>query len=99
MRAVGIGVGHEDDLAVTRLEVEAAAGAGADNLNDRTAAFLNMSPTEAFCTLRIFPRMGNNAWNSEFLAAWLSQGRVAFHDEQFGAVDVIAAAVDEFGRQ
>ena len=29
------------------------------------SAFLSMSAREAFCTLRILPRMGSRAWNSE----------------------------------
>ena len=29
-----------------------------------------MSPTEAFCTLRILPRIGSSAWNSEFRASF-----------------------------
>ena len=38
MRAVDVGVGHDDDLAVARrVEVEGAAGAGADHLDDRRA--------------------------------------------------------------
>jgi hypothetical protein len=38
VRAVDVGVGHEDDLAVAGLiEVEAAARAGTDHLDDRRA--------------------------------------------------------------
>src|SRR2546430_2082486 len=32
------------------------------------SAFLSMSATEAFCTLRILPRIGSSAWNSELRA-------------------------------
>src|SRR3546814_2190909 len=28
------------------------------------SAFLSMSASDAFCTLRILPRIGSNAWNS-----------------------------------
>jgi hypothetical protein len=34
------------------------------------SAFLSMSPTEAFWTLRIFPRIGRSAWNSELRATF-----------------------------
>ena len=34
------------------------------------SAFLSMSPTEAFWTLRILPRIGSSAWNSELRASF-----------------------------
>ena len=33
------------------------------------SAFLSMSPTEAFWTFRILPRIGSSAWNSELRAS------------------------------
>ena len=33
------------------------------------SAFLSMSPTDAFWTLRILPRIGSSAWNSELRAS------------------------------
>ena len=33
------------------------------------SAFFSMSPTEAFCTFRILPRIGSSAWNSELRAS------------------------------
>ena len=33
------------------------------------SAFFSMSPTEAFWTLRILPRIGSSAWNSELRAS------------------------------
>ena len=36
---------------------------------DAHSAFLSMSPTDARCTLRILPRIGSSAWNSEFRAS------------------------------
>ena len=33
------------------------------------SAFFSMSPTEARCTLRILPRIGSSAWNSELRAS------------------------------
>ncbi|CAM5624454.1 hypothetical protein SALBM217S_04262 [Streptomyces griseoloalbus] len=33
------------------------------------SAFLSMSVTDDFCTLRILPRIGSSAWNSEFRAS------------------------------
>ena len=102
MGAVGVGVGHEDDLAVAgRLDVEAAAGAGADNLDDRGA-------------LGVLQHVADRGLlDVEDLAADRQQGlelgvpgqlgrtecRVALHDEQLGPVDVVAAAVDQLGRQ
>src|SRR5215211_3367406 len=99
---VGIGVGHEDDLAVTRrLKVEVAARASSDDLNDRAALgvfqhvpnrrFLyveDLSPDgQQRLELRIPGQLGG------------AKSRVAFDNEQFGSVDVSAAAVDELGRQ
>ena len=34
------------------------------------SAFFSMSPTEAFWTFRILPRMGSSAWNSELRATF-----------------------------
>ena len=34
------------------------------------SAFFSMSPTEAFCTFRILPRIGSSAWNSELRAVF-----------------------------
>ena len=100
MRAVGIGVGHEDDLAVTgRLEVEAAARAGADNLNDRTALGVFQHVADGGL-LHVENLSANGQQRLELRIPGqfgCAKGRVAFHDEQFGTVDVIAAAVDEFG--
>ena len=47
------------------------------------SAFLSMSVTDDFWTLRILPRIGSSAWNSEFRASLavpsaLSQGAVGF---------------------
>src|SRR6266542_26761 len=36
---------------------------------DAHSAFLSMSDTEDFCTLRILPRIGSSAWNSELRAS------------------------------
>ena len=33
------------------------------------SAFLSMSAADAFCTLRILPRIGSSAWNSESRAS------------------------------
>ena len=64
------------------------------------SAFFSMSPTEAFCTLRILPRIGSSAWNSESRAVLgRAQRGVALDDEQLGPVDVGAAAVGQLGRQ
>ena len=34
------------------------------------SAFLSMSASDDFCTLRILPRIGSSAWNSESRASW-----------------------------
>ena len=34
------------------------------------SAFLSMSASDAFCTLRILPRIGSSAWKSEFRAVF-----------------------------
>ena len=36
---------------------------------DAHSAFLSMSASDAFCTLRILPRIGSSAWNSELRAS------------------------------
>ena len=72
MGAVGVGVRHEDDLAVAgRVEVEACGRSPAPTtwMIEAHSAFFSMSPTEAFCTLRILPRIGSSAWNSESRAS------------------------------
>ena len=57
-----------------------------------------MSPTEAFWTLRILPRIGSSAWKSEDRASLaVPSALVAFDDEQFGASDVVGATVGELG--
>ena len=102
VRAVGVGVGHEDDLAVAgRLEVEAAAGAGADNLDDRSALGVLQHVADGGL-LYVEDLSANRQQRLEFgVPGQLgrAKGRVALDDEQLGAVDVIAAAVDKFGRQ
>ncbi len=64
VRAVDVGVGHEDDLAVASLrQVEGTARARTNHLDDVAhSALASMSAVEAFCTLRILPRIGNRAW-------------------------------------
>ena len=70
--AVDVGVGHQDDPAV------AGRGRGRRCAPSRRrctwmiaahSAFLSMSEAEAFCTLRILPRIGSRAWCSELRAS------------------------------
>ena len=68
MRAVDVGVGHDDDLVVAQLvEVEVvAADAGAER-GDQRADLLaadSILSKRARSTLRILPRSGSTAWNS-----------------------------------
>ncbi len=72
MRAVGVGVGHEDDPAVARcVDVEGAAEPAPTTwMIEAHSAFLSTSATVAFCTLRILPRIGSSAWNSESRASF-----------------------------
>ena len=102
MRTVGVGVGHEDDPAVARLlEVEGAAGPGADHLDDRGALGVlehvadgglldvqDLAPDrQQRLELRVAGQLGR------------AERRVALDDEQLGAVDVVGPAVGELGRQ
>ena len=55
---------------------------------------------DAFWTLRILPRIGSSAWNSELRASLRrAERRVALDDEQLGPLGVVGAAVDELGGQ
>ena len=72
MRAVGVGVGHEDDPAVAARRRGRTCGpepAPTTWMIEAHSAFFSMSPTEAFWTLRILPRIGSSAWNSELRAS------------------------------
>ena len=72
MGAVGVGVGHEDDPAVARAprgRTSRPEPAPTTWMIEAHSAFLSMSPTEAFWTLRILPRIGSSAWNSELRAS------------------------------
>ena len=64
------------------------------------SAFFSMSATDAFWTLRILPRIGSSAWNSDDpRQLGGAQRGVALDDEQLAALDVVAAAVGQLGRQ
>ena len=99
--AVGVGVGHEDDLLVARrLEVEGAPGAGADHLDDRGAlgvlehvadrGLLDVEDLAADRQQRLELGVAGELGGAE--------RRVTLDDEQLGAV-VGGAAVGELGRQ
>ena len=102
MRAVGVGVGHEDDPAVARrVDVEGAARPGADHLDDRGAlgvlehvgdgGLLHVEDLAADRQQRLELRVAGQLGRAE-------RG-VALDDEQLGAVDVVGPAVGELGRQ
>ena len=64
------------------------------------SAFFSMSPTEAFWTLRILPRIGSSAWNSESRAQLGGAERgVALDDEQLGALVVVGRQSAQLGGQ
>lgn len=99
--AVGVGVGHEDDLAVARrVDVEGAPGAGPDHLDDRPALgvlehvahrrLLDVEDLAADRQQRLELRVAGELGGAE-------RG-VALHDEQLGAV-VGGPAVGELGGQ
>ena len=100
--AVGVGVGHEDDPAVAgRVEVERAARAGTDDLDDRGAlgvlehvadgGLLDVEDLAADRQQRLELRVAGQLRRT--------QRRVALDDEQLAAVDVVGPAVGELGRQ
>ena len=100
--AVDIRVGHDDDLAVSGLlEVERPSRTGTDHLNDRGA--LRVAEHVAHRRLLNVEDLAADRQQGLELAVApelrRAQGGVALDDEQFGSVDVVRPAVDEFGRQ
>src|SRR4029079_14239834 len=98
VRAVDVGIGHDDDAAVTALgEVLVFADASADG-TDHAADFL---VGEDF----VFARFGGvddlaAEWKDGLVLAraaafGAAAGRIAFHEVEFALVDVAAGAVAE----
>ncbi len=64
------------------------------------SAFLSMSATDDFWTLRILPRIGSSAWNSELRASLAVPSAESPSTMNSSLrVDVVAAAVGELGGQ
>ena len=102
VRAVHVGVSHQDDLAVPRGdEVEAAPGPRADDLEDGSALRV-AKHVGVGRLLDVEDLPADREQRLELRAARKLRGaerRVALDDEQLAAVDVLAAAVGELGRQ
>src|SRR6478672_1016165 len=100
--AVDVGVGHDDDLAVARRrQVEAPAGAGPDDLDDRGALGV-LEHVGHRRLLDVEDLAADRQQRLELGAACLLRGahrRVALDDEQLRALDVGGAAVAQLGRQ
>ncbi len=71
MRAVDVGVGHDDDALVAQpLVAVEGAGAAAQRLDQVCTSWFSRSlSAEALATFRIFPRNGRIAWVSRLRAA------------------------------
>ena len=102
MRAVDVGVGHDDDAAVAALgEVLVFADAGADG-GDHAADFL---VGEHFVFARFvgvddLAAQGEDGLELAQAAAFgAAAGRIAFHEVQLALVDVAAGAVAELAGQ
>jgi hypothetical protein len=100
--AVDVGVGGDHDLAVAHLvEVERAAGAGADDLDDRRA----LGVAEHLRDARLLDVEDLAAQGQQRLELAVAgqlagaEGAVALDEPQLGAADVGRAAVGELRRQ
>ena len=102
VRAVDVGVGHENDLAVASLgQVEGASRARADHLDDirafgvgehvRGRGLLHVEDLASDREQRLVVGVAGGLGRA--------QGGVALDDEQLGLLDVLKAAVRELGGQ
>ena len=103
MRAVDVGVGHDDDLVIAQLVgVElVVADAGAERGNQRADLLRAQHLVEAHA-LDIQDLAAQRQHRLEFAVAALlggAAGRVALDDEQFGLRRVLLLAVGELARQ
>ena len=102
VRAVDVGVGHDDDLAVAHgVGVERAPRPGAQHLDERGA----LAVLEHVADRRLLDIEDLSADRQQRLELDRpgqlggAQRAVTLDDEQLGALDVVAAAVGELGRQ
>ena len=102
VRAVDVGIRHQDDLAVASLiEIKGAPGAGPDHLDDRRALGV-LEHVGDGRLLRVEDLAANGEQRLELSVArelGRAQCAVTLDDEQLTAADVVAAAVSELGRQ
>ena len=63
------------------------------------SVFLSMSASEAFCTLRILPRIGSRAWNSESRASLAVPSAESPSTMNSSLRSLGRPAVDQLGRQ
>jgi hypothetical protein len=102
VRAVDIGVAHDDDLAVPRLlEVERAPRARADHLDDRRAFGVREHVGDGRL-LHVEDLAADRQQRLELAVARQLGGAergVALNDEQLGAEHVVRPAVHELGGQ
>ena len=102
VRAVDIGIGHHDDLAVAGgVEVEGATRPGADDLNDRSALGVTQHVADRGL-LHVEDLAAQGQQRLELALARQLRGaqrRIALDDEQLSAIDVFAAAIGQLGWQ
>ena len=103
MRAVDIGVGHQDDLVIAQLgQIEiVAADAGAER-GDQRADLLGAQHLVEARALDIEDLAAQRQHRLEFAVAALlgaAAGRIALDDEQFGFGGIVFLAVGQLARQ
>nr|P21562.1 RecName: Full=Uncharacterized 80.2 kDa protein in the 5'region of gyrA and gyrB; AltName: Full=ORF 4 [Haloferax lucentense DSM 14919]pir/D39135/ hypothetical protein 4 (gyrB region) - Haloferax sp [Haloferax sp.]AAB09604.1 ORF4 [Haloferax lucentense DSM 14919] len=102
VRAVDVGVGHQDEPLVARLlDVELVADAAANGGDERPYLVVFENAVEAvFLDVQNLPLEGQNRLELAVAALLGRPARgVALHDEQFGLRGVAALAVRELPRQ
>ena len=99
---IGVGIGHEDDLAVPSLVyVEGLAGTGTNHLDDRrTLGVLEHGAKIGLLHVEDFSPDGQQGLKLRVPChVGRPQGRITLDDEQLGEVGIGGSAVLEFGRQ
>jgi hypothetical protein len=103
MRAVHVGVGHDDDLVVAQLVGcrTRPADAGAERGDQRAdlLARLSIRSKRARSTFRILPRSGRTAWLWRAALLGRAAGAVALDEEQLGLGRVLFLAIGELAGQ
>ncbi len=102
VRAVHVGVGHDDDLAVAALaEVDFFADAGADGRDDAADLFVGQDLVVArLVGVDDFAAQGEDGLVlADAAALGAAAGGIALDEVQFAALHVAAGAIAEFARQ